>query len=71
MAVTGLLMFGFDVVQLAGNIKVYLGPASFNSYAEFIREVGAPVFGHSEILWIGRGVLLLALVLPVTPAVHL
>jgi len=42
MGVTGLLLFGFVVVHLAGNLKVYLGPASFNSYAEFLREVGAP-----------------------------
>jgi succinate dehydrogenase / fumarate reductase cytochrome b subunit len=71
MGVTGLLLFGFVVVHLAGNLKVYLGAASFNSYAEFLREVGAPVFGHSEILWIGRGVLLLALVLHVAAAIQL
>ena len=71
MGVTGLLLFGYVVVHLAGNLKVDLGTASFNSYAEFLREVGAPIFGHSEILWIGRGVLLLSLILHVTATIQL
>ncbi|MFB3069435.1 MAG: succinate dehydrogenase cytochrome b subunit [Gemmatimonadales bacterium] len=71
MAVTGLMFFGYVVGHLAGNLKVFTGREKFNAYAEFLREVGAPVFGHSELLWIARGVLLVALVLHITASIQL
>ena len=54
MAVSGLALFGFVLVHLVGNLKAYQGPAKLNAYGEFLREVGAPVFGHGEVLWIAR-----------------
>ena len=61
MAVSGLALFGFVLVHLVGNLKAYQGPAKLNAYGEFLREVGAPVFGHGEVLWIARlGLLLFA-----------
>ena len=71
MAVTGLMFFGYVVGHLAGNLKVFTGREKFNAYAEFLREVGAPVFGHSELLWIARAGLLVALVLHITAAIQL
>src|SRR5262245_44854372 len=66
MAVTGVLLFGFVVAHMAGNLQLYLGPASMNGYAVFLRE-----FLHGSGLWIARAVLLVAAVLHVWAAVSL
>ncbi len=60
MALSGLLLFGFVLVHMAGNLKVYQGAEKMNAYGEFLREVGAPVFGHGQLLWVARLVLLAA-----------
>jgi succinate dehydrogenase / fumarate reductase cytochrome b subunit len=60
MAATGLVLLLFVVGHLAGNLKVFEGPALFNAYAEGLRAVGAPVFARGQVLWIVRGVLLVA-----------
>ena len=66
MAATGVLLFGFVVAHMAGNLQLYLGPASMNAYAVFLRE-----FLHGGGLWIARAVLLAAAVLHVWAAVSL
>ena len=71
MAVTGAFLFVFVVLHLAGNLKIFQGAEKFNAYAEFLREVGAPVFGHNQVLWIFRFSLLFAVVIHVTAAVQL
>ncbi len=71
MAVTGLILFGFVAGHLAGNLKVFTGADKFNAYAEFLREVGAPLFGHGELLWVARIGLLIALFLHVLAALQL
>jgi succinate dehydrogenase / fumarate reductase cytochrome b subunit len=60
MAVTGLALLLFVVGHLVGNLKVFEGPALFNAYAEGLRSVGAPFFARGQVLWIVRGVLLVA-----------
>jgi len=47
MAVTGLLLFGFVVGHLAGNLAVYKGQDAVNHYAEFLHSKGA-------LLWVVR-----------------
>ncbi|MCZ6916647.1 MAG: succinate dehydrogenase cytochrome b subunit [Gemmatimonadetes bacterium] len=71
MAVTGLILFGFVAGHLVGNLKVFTGAEKFNAYAEFLREAGAPLFGHGELLWVARIGLLIALVLHVVAALQL
>lgn len=71
MAASGILLLGFVVGHMAGNLKVFQGPEKLNGYAEFLREVGAPVFGHSELLWIARIGLLLAVVVHIVSATQL
>jgi succinate dehydrogenase / fumarate reductase cytochrome b subunit len=66
MAATGVLLFGFVVAHMAGNLQLYLGPASMNAYGVFLRE-----FLHGGGLWIARAVLLAAAVLHVWAAVSL
>jgi len=63
MASTGILLFGFVLVHMMGNLKLYLGQEHFNEYAKWLHEVGAPAIPHSGALWIFRLVLLVAVVL--------
>ncbi len=60
MALTGIVLWGFVIVHMIGNLKVYQGPEKFDAYAHFLREVGYPVLGHGQFLWIARIVLLAA-----------
>lgn len=66
MAVTGIVLFGFVVGHMIGNLQVYLGPAALNHYAELLRELG-----HGGMIWLVRGVLLAAVGLHVWAAVTL
>lgn len=61
MAVSGLILYGFVVVHMFGNLKVYQGKEVFNHYAEGLRTMGEPLFGRGQLLWIARIVLLVAL----------
>ncbi len=58
MAVSGAILIGFLVAHMIGNLKMYMGPESFNHYAEFLREVGYPILPHMAGLWIFRVILL-------------
>jgi succinate dehydrogenase / fumarate reductase cytochrome b subunit len=64
MAVTGAILFGFVIVHMLGNLQVYLGPEKINSY-------GALLHSNPGILWIARGVLLLAVALHIVSALQL
>ena len=37
MAVTGVMLFGFVLVHMLGNLQVYLGPEALNHYGQFLR----------------------------------
>ena len=71
MAVTGFILFGWIVGHMTGNLKVFQGAEKFNAYAEFLREMGAPLFPETGVLWLVRGALTLALVLHVWSATSL
>jgi len=71
MAVTGIMLYGFVFVHMVGNLKIYQGPQKFNAYAEFLREMGSPVLGHEQALWIFRIVLLAAVGLHIWSATAL
>ncbi|MEU9859286.1 succinate dehydrogenase [Streptomyces sp. NPDC047971] len=62
MAVSGLLMLGYLVAHVAGNLKVFFGPEEFNAYGHWLRTMGAPVLHYSWALWLVRIVLLAAVV---------
>jgi succinate dehydrogenase / fumarate reductase cytochrome b subunit len=61
MAVTGLLLVGFVIAHMAGNLQVFIGPKKMNDYAAFLQSLG-------ELLWIARLGLLAALILHVLMA---
>jgi succinate dehydrogenase / fumarate reductase, cytochrome b subunit len=71
MALSGIVLVGFILLHMLGNLKVFSGEPGFNAYAGFIREVGAPVLPFSAALWMVRVVLLLALIVHVWMSVEL
>lgn len=71
MAVTGILLFGFVIGHLLGNLKLYFGPESLNQYGVWLRTLGYPAFPNEMLLWIARIGLLAALILHTDAAVRL
>ena len=71
MAVTGVILYGFVIVHMIGNLKIFEGPEGFNAYSHFLRVVGEPALPAGTILWIIRIVLTLSLILHVTAAIQL
>lgn len=68
MAVTGLIWIGYVVLHMYGNTKAFLGPTYFNEYAEGLRSLGAPIFGHLHLLTIARIVLIASLAIHIWAA---
>lgn len=68
MAVTGIILFGFVLVHMIGNLHLYEGPAYMNEYGQFLRQVGAPAIPPHGALWIARAVLLAAVALHIWSA---
>jgi succinate dehydrogenase / fumarate reductase cytochrome b subunit len=72
MAVTGVILFGYVIGHLAGNLQVFLPPRvvdgqtvyQMNNYARFLHSSGA-------LLWVVRAFLLAALVLHIWSSVLL
>ncbi len=56
VALTGLILLGFIVGHLLGNLQIFLGPEWINGYAEHLRELG-------PLLWVIRIFLLISVVL--------
>lgn len=74
MAVSGVVMWGFVLLHMTGNLKYFSGGATpdanaaINVYGEWLREVGYPLLPHSGALWLIRIALLVALALHVHAA---
>jgi succinate dehydrogenase / fumarate reductase, cytochrome b subunit len=81
MAVTGFILFGFVVIHMVGNLKIYeAGEFSvyrdgayqpmryLDAYGFFLRHVGEPLVPAYTLLWIFRSVLLVAVVLHIWAA---
>jgi succinate dehydrogenase / fumarate reductase cytochrome b subunit len=71
MAVTGVIWIGYVIMHMYGNLKAFNGPEYFNAYAEGLRELGSPLFGHLHLLTIARIILVPALVLHIWSAYSL
>lgn len=71
MAITGLIWFGYLIVHLWGNLKIYAGPSFLNDYGGWLRTVGEPFFGFSQLLWLIRIILIPAFVIHVWAAIQL
>jgi succinate dehydrogenase / fumarate reductase cytochrome b subunit len=68
MAATGVLLIGFVVVHMIGNLKIYKGEEAFNHYAAWLREAGAPLLLPEQGLWMARVALLAAVALHILAA---
>ena len=64
MAVSGLILLGFLVLHLAGNLLVFAGPGPFNRYAATLKAL-------PELVWMNRVVLLVAVILHIDSAYRL
>jgi succinate dehydrogenase / fumarate reductase, cytochrome b subunit len=71
MAVTGVILLGFVIGHMIGNLKVYQGPEAFNLYAEGLRGFGAPLLGSGQALWAVRLVLLVSVLVHIGAAFSL
>jgi succinate dehydrogenase / fumarate reductase, cytochrome b subunit len=58
MAVTGLILFGFVIVHMLGNLQVYMGPEAINAYGVTLHTLL-----HGAGIWLFRAVLLGAVLL--------
>jgi succinate dehydrogenase / fumarate reductase cytochrome b subunit len=64
MAVTGVILFGFVVGHLLGNLQIYEGPEQLNAYAATLRA-------HPALLYGTRILLLISVILHIWAAVQL
>lgn len=53
MAVTGLVLYGFVIAHMLGNLQIFMGPEQLNGYAKKLRDLGPG-------LWAMRAVILVA-----------
>jgi len=61
MAVTGVILIGFVIGHLAGNLQVFSAPDKINGYAQFLHQLG-------PLLWVARIGLLVAVVIHIWAA---
>ena len=53
MAVSGLILIGFVIGHLVGNLQVFSHPDHINGYAQFLHNLG-------PLLWVARAVIIVA-----------
>jgi succinate dehydrogenase / fumarate reductase cytochrome b subunit len=66
MAVTGVILFGYVLGHMIGNLQVYLGPEALNHYGVLLRQLL-----HGAGLWVVRAVMLTAVSLHIWAATSL
>jgi succinate dehydrogenase / fumarate reductase, cytochrome b subunit len=71
MAVSGIIMVLFLIAHMIGNLHVFQGARSFNSYSEWLRTVGEPALGYRWFLTALEVVLAVAVVAHVWSAISL
>src|SRR5262245_51541029 len=64
MAVTGLILFGFLIAHMLGNLQIFLGQSVMNHYAETLH-------GNPPLLWTARTILFISVILHIWSSVQL
>src|SRR5436190_20105857 len=64
MAVSGLILFGFLIAHMLGNLQFFLGREVMNHYAETLH-------GNPALLWTVRIVLLVSVILHIWSSIEL
>jgi succinate dehydrogenase / fumarate reductase cytochrome b subunit len=60
MALSGIVLMGYVLLHMLGNLKFYLGVESLGTYSEWLREIGEPALPRATMLWAARILLLVA-----------
>ena len=47
MAISGLLLYGFVIMHMLGNLQIFAGPEKLNAYGHFLQSLGG-------LLWVAR-----------------
>lgn len=68
MATTGAILVLYLVAHMLGNLKIFFGEESLNTYAHWLRVVGEPALPAQGLLWLTRVVLLVAVVAHIVAA---
>jgi succinate dehydrogenase / fumarate reductase cytochrome b subunit len=71
MAITGVVLIGFVIAHMLGNLKIFAGPSEINDYSRFLREMGSPELSYGQLLWLIRITLLICVTLHITAALQL
>lgn len=71
MALSGVVLFGFVLMHMLGNLKAFEGPEAMDSYALFLREAGYPLVPEYGVLWLVRIALLIAVGIHIAAAFQL
>ncbi|WP_377105141.1 succinate dehydrogenase cytochrome b subunit [Propionicimonas sp. T2.31MG-18] len=72
MAVTGLIMIGFLLMHMYGNLKMFLGAEAFDHYAEWLKgDILYPLVPKGWFIWIFRAVMVASVVLHMYSAITL
>jgi succinate dehydrogenase / fumarate reductase, cytochrome b subunit len=64
VALTGIVLIGYVLGHLVGNLQVFAGPEKINRYAEFLHSQG-------NLLWVARIALLIAFVAHIVVTIQL
>ncbi len=68
MAVSGIILLGFVLAHMIGNLKLYLGRQEIDLYGEALRDMPGHLLPRTVLLWTIRIVLILAFVLHIHAA---
>ncbi|MCU0227814.1 MAG: succinate dehydrogenase cytochrome b subunit [Bryobacterales bacterium] len=62
MALTGMVMVGFVVGHMAGNLQIFLGAEAFNKYADMLHSAKGLLYGARAVLLVSVGLHILSAV---------
>ncbi|MGI8728220.1 MAG: succinate dehydrogenase cytochrome b subunit [Solirubrobacterales bacterium] len=77
VGVTGVILAGYVILHMLGNLKTFQGNGSpevaapLDKYAEFLRTVGEPVIPEDGVLWAVRVLLIAAFIVHIWGTVQL
>jgi succinate dehydrogenase / fumarate reductase cytochrome b subunit len=66
MAITGVILFGYVVAHLLGNLQIYGDPQQINKYAAFLHNPA-----NAGLLWVARTALLVAVIMHIVASIQL
>ena len=71
MAVTGIILIGYLLAHMVGNLKIFLGAEEIDAYGEALRDLGKHLAPRTSVLWAMRLGLITATLLHIHAAYSL